>query len=189
MLRGPFPRFVSDRFCPRQDARGFHRGRHAVAVGQGQRHGLLAEDLLARGGRGQDHLGVAVGLARDDDGVDGRILEQVFQVGRVAHAELGRSRRAARRVIVPRRDQRHVIILEHAPAVDGRVPVGEADHTDAEFGSHETLPSYREAGDPNPGSINNADGMADSLWYNMRQHAIKQVAHFRIRIVAAAEQD
>jgi hypothetical protein len=78
------------------DPGGFHCGGHAVTVGQRQRHRLLAEDVLARRRCSQHHRSVAVGLAGDDHRLYVRVVEQVFQVRRVAHAVLWKQRQLPR---------------------------------------------------------------------------------------------
>ncbi len=99
------------------DAGRRSRGGHAVAVLQGQRHGFLAQDVLARACRCLHHLGVAVGFTGDDHALDGGIVEQVLQVRRVAHAVLLGGCATPSGVVVPSCHQLHVVVGGEALAV------------------------------------------------------------------------
>ncbi len=108
----------------------------AVTILQRQRHGLLAENVLARSGRSQHHLGVAIGLAGDDDALDVRVVDHIVQVRRVGHAVVGRCLPAPFLVVIPAGDQLHVVVGEHTLAIRIGMAVGKADHADADFGCH-----------------------------------------------------
>ena len=65
------------------------RRRHGVAVGQGQRHGLLAEDVLAGAGGEHGQLGMGEGGGGDHHAVESRPGERLLEVGEDVHAQFG----------------------------------------------------------------------------------------------------
>ena len=82
-------------------SRSLHRVEGAIGRLQIERNRLLAEDLLARFGGGDDQRRVTVGRGGDDDGIDGRIGEhRVWIVRPVRTADLGRQRLRRRPVDV-----------------------------------------------------------------------------------------
>ena len=58
------------------DASLFDRGGHPITVGKSEGHRLLTENIFARRGRRQHHLGMAIGLTGDDHCVDGGVSQQ-----------------------------------------------------------------------------------------------------------------
>ena len=95
------------------DAAGPRRGEHAFALGRGQRHRLLAQNVFASLGGCHGLFGVQVDGSRDVDRIDIVISQEVAPVGVPALRAVAR-RELGRQIGAPSRDRRERAALRSA---------------------------------------------------------------------------
>ena len=102
-----------------------------IAVFQRKRHRLLQQNMLAGFGGGNDVLGVSVGRAGDENGVDVLTRQHLIEIGHPIEAELGGMRLTALRIVIPGRDNASVVVIGDDAAIAQNVTVRETDYAEA----------------------------------------------------------
>ena len=102
-----------------------------VTVSQAERHGLLQDDILARLAGCDGEVCVLIGLAGDEDDLNGRVVEHILEVRPEGGAEATGSPLAPCDVVVPDAEQLRVIEVDDLARVRAHVSVCIAEYADA----------------------------------------------------------